>query len=129
MKLTNKLSAKSKKVLSITGHIVGTISTVVLLFFVFSMMFFSPKEVSTLEVTQELKADDTEPPKDVVVKGKVKKITKNMIYGYIYTLDDDLGIANFSKLPYKVGDEVTFSIVGVEPILDGKAYLVNADFK
>lgn len=119
---------KVKRGLSVTGHIIGTISFLFIIYAVFTT-WINPHDpvVSPNQVVRQMDADPSHLPEHVVVSSTVSEIKKVPLYGYSYKVSDHMYIVNFSRWDLKIGDPVKFRITGAVKI--GDAYLVNADYE
>jgi len=126
--MLKKINPKVKRGLSITGHIVGTISFFFILYAVFTT-WISPDDpvVEPYQVVRQMDTDPDHLPEHVVIKSTVSEIKKVPLYGYSYKVSDRMYIVNFSRWDLKIGDQIRFRITGA--IRVGDVYLVNADYE
>ena len=126
--MLKKINPKVKRGLSITGHIVGTISFLFIVYAVFTT-WISPDDpvVEPYQVVRQMDADPDHLPEHVIIKSTVIEIKKVPLYGYSYKVSEHMYIVNFSRWNLKIGDQIRFRITGA--IRVGDAYLVNADYK
>lgn len=126
--MPKNINPKVKRGLSVTGHIIGLISFLFIVYAV-STAWIDPIEptVSPYQVTRQLDNDPSNLQKNEVVKARVREIRKVPLYGYSYRVSDRMYIVNFSRLDLKVGSTVRFKIKGAINI--GNSYLVNADYE
>lgn len=126
--MLKNINPKVKRGLSVTGHVIGIIS---FLFIVYAVLtaWIDPNQptVSPYQVTRQIDNDPDNLPKHEVVKATVSEIQKVPLYGYSYRVSNRMYIVNFSRLDLKVGSTVRFKIKGVINI--GNSYLVNADYE
>ena len=126
--MLKNINPKVKRGLSVTGHIIGLISFLFIIYAV-ATAWIEPNTPTVLpnQVVRQLDNDPDSMPKNEVIKARVSEIRKVPLYGYSYRVSDRMYIVNFSRLDLKVGSTVRFKIKGVINI--GNSYLVNADYE
>lgn len=126
--MLKNINPKVKRGLSVTGHIIGLISFLFIVYAV-ATAWMEPNipTVSPNQMVSQLDNDPDNLPKHEVVKARVSEIRKVPLYGYSYRVSDRMYIVNFSRLDLKVGSTVRFRIKGAVNI--GSSYLVNADYE
>lgn len=126
--MLKKINPKVKRVLSVTGHIVGTISFLFIVYAVFTT-WIAPSDpvVAPNQVVRQMDSDPGHLPEHVVIKSTVSEIKKVPLYGYSYKVSEHMYIVNFSRWNLKIGDQIRFRITGA--IRVGDTYLVNADYE
>jgi len=126
--MLKNINPKVKRGLSVTGHIIGLISFLFIVYAV-ATAWIEPNTPTVLpnQVVRQLDNDPDNMPKNEVIKARVSEIRKVPLYGYSYRVSDRMYIVNFSRLDLKVGSTVRFKIKGVINI--GNSYLVNADYE
>ena len=126
--MLKNINPKVKRGLSVTGHIIGLISFLFIVYAV-ATAWIEPNTHTVLpnQVVRQLDNDPDNMPKNEVIKARVSEIRKVPLYGYSYRVSDRMYIVNFSHLDLKVGSTVRFKIKGVINI--GNSYLVNADYE
>ena len=126
--MLKNINPKVKRGLSVTGHVIGIISFLFIVYAVLTAWIDPIKPtVSPYQVTRQLDNDPDNLQKNEVVKARVREIRKIPLYGYSYRVSNRMYIVNFSRLDLKVGSTVRFKIKGVINI--GNSYLVNADYE
>lgn len=126
--MLNKINPKVRRGLSITGHIIGTISFFFILYAVFTTWLVPDDPVvEPYQVVRQMDADPDHLPEHVVIKSTVSEIKKVPLYGYSYKVSEHMYIVNFSRWNLKIGDQIRFRITGA--IRVGDTYLVNADYE
>lgn len=126
--MLKKINPKVKRGLSITGHIVGTISFFFILYAVFTT-WIAPSDpvVAPNQVVRQMDANPGHLPEHVIIKSNVSEIKKVPLYGYSYRVSEHMYIVNFSRWNVRVGNQIKFRITGA--IRVGDVYLVNADYE
>jgi len=126
--MLKNINPKVRRGLSITAHIIGTLSFLFILYAVLGT-WINPSErtVSPNEVARQMETYPERIPKHEIVKSTVKEIKSVPLYGYSYKVSDNMYIVNFSRGEFNVGDKIRFKVVGAVKI--GDAYLVNADYE
>lgn len=121
-------NSKLRRALSVTGHIIGTLSFIFIIYAVITTWTDPNRHiVAPAQVTTQMDSDPSYLPEHVVIRSRVKEVKKIPLYGYGYKVSDRMYIVNFSRLKLKPGDPVRFRIKGAAKI--NGIYLVNADYE
>ena len=116
----------TKHKLNIGAHVVGTVSFFTLVLFSGYVATTQGASETPSQVRSELVKDSTKLPKGKVT-AEIKEIKKVPLYGYAYNIGKGMYVVNFNKLPYDVGDKMTFRVTGA--VSAGSGFLLNADFE
>lgn len=128
--MLKNINPKVKRGLSITAHVIGTISFIFIVYAVATAWIDPAQPVVTPYQAVRQIDNDPDPdniPKNEIVKARITEIRRVPLYGYSYRVSDRMYIMNFSRLNLKVGSTVRFKIKGFINV--GNTYLVNADYE